>query len=149
MSTYLARRAQSAAPQDSLRYLYSFWNFRPEPLVERTLKNIDDGIVPQESVGPLLSQLLSSRHGQLPAWRYLKKSWKNLAGQVGDMGLSRVVESVGALPAEHRADIVAFFEANPPTGAERALARALENLDQRAELHARITPGLLAFVRAL
>ena len=46
------------------------------------------------------------------------------------------------LQGRHRADIVEFFAKQPPHGAERALARALENLDQRDELKARLVPAL-------
>jgi hypothetical protein len=56
---------------------------------------------------------------------------------------------VGRLPVHHRSDIVGFFQRNPPAGAERALSRALERMDQAEELRARITPGLLAYLHAL
>ena len=115
-------------------------------LVERTLKLLDDGTIPQESVGTVLAQLLMVRHGQEQAWGYLKQGWSSLRERVGDMGLSRLVEAVGHLRAQHREDIVSFFRQNPPEGAERALSRALAALDQREELRRRVTPGLLAFL---
>ncbi len=145
-STYVARRKGAAAPQESLRYLYTFAAFRPEALTARTLAHLDDGFIPQEAVGSIVSQLLGHRHSQLAAWAYVKANWATLQKRVGDMGISRVVESVGRLPGDQRADIVAFFEANPPKGAERALARALESLDQREELLKRVTPGLVAYL---
>jgi puromycin-sensitive aminopeptidase len=140
--TYKARKEGGAAPQDSLRYLYSLAAFRPEALVAQTLGHLDDGLVPQEAVGSVLSQLLATLHGQQAAWDYLKARWEGLRGRVGDMGLPRVVEATGRLPGSLRADIVDFFRRNPPPGAERALARALENLDQREELKARLVPAL-------
>jgi hypothetical protein len=145
VKTYQKRRAAGATPQESLRYLYALPAFRPAELVQRTLHLLDDGTVPQEAVGAVLSQLLQARHGQGAAWAYLKDHWGTLCERVGDMGLSRLVEAVGALAGEHRPDIVGFFEQNPPIGAERALSRALESLDQREELSQRITPGLLDY----
>lgn len=144
LETYRARKAAGAAPQDCLRYLYSLAAFRPEALTQRTLTALDDGTIPQEAVGSVLGQLLGARHAQLLAWRTLKDRWDTLRTRVGDMGLSRVVESVGYLRAEHRADIVEFFRTHPPKGAERALARALEGMDQRSELAERVTPSLVA-----
>lgn len=146
VQTYSDRRAKSSAPQDSLRYLYTFAAFRPEALTEKTIGHLDSGLVPQEAVGSLVSQLLGHRHSQLRAWRYLQERWSELRGRVGDMGISRVVESVGRLPGANRAEIVAFFEKNPPLGAERALARALESLDQREELQKRVVPGLVKYL---
>ncbi len=144
IAAYRARKAGGSAPQLSLRYLYTFAGFRPEALTRRTLAMIDDDTIPQEAVGPVLGQLLGHRHAQRQAWDFLQTRWTLLRARVGDMGISRVVEAVGALPGDCRADIVAFFEKNPPVGAERALARALESLDQREELRARITPALRA-----
>lgn len=144
VQTYRKRKAGGAAPQDTMRYLYSLAAFRPEPLVEKTLAHLDDGLVPQEAVGSVLGQLLGTLHGQETAWAYLREHWSELRDRVGDMGVSRVVEATGRLRGARRADIVGFFEAHPPHGAERALARALENLDQREELIRRIVPELRA-----
>jgi puromycin-sensitive aminopeptidase len=143
LETYIQRRSRGSAPQDSLRYLYTLAAFRPEKLVDRTLSSIDGGMIPQEAVGSILSQLLATRHGRLRAWAYCKGRWPTLRARIGDMGLARVVESVGHLPADHRADIVTFFAEHKPIGAERALARALESLDQREELYARVGPQLV------
>ena len=143
VQTYEARKSSNAPPQTTLRYLYTLSSFRDEALTDRTLGLIDAETIPQEAVGPVLSQLLGQRHAQQHAWRYLKANWKTLRARVGDMGISRVVEAVGAMKPTDRADIVAFFEENPPSGAERALARALENIDQLGELRTRVTAGLL------
>jgi puromycin-sensitive aminopeptidase len=146
VETYLQRKSKGAAPQDSLRYLYTLAWFRPKELVAKTLAHLDGGVIPQEAVGSILGQLLGTRHGRLPAWEYLQRNWEPLKARVGDMGISRVVEAVGNLPVGRRAEIVSFFERHPPVGAERALARALESMDQREELYARITPQLVAFL---
>ena len=142
IETYKERKSRGAAPQDSLRYLYTLAAFRPEVLTRRTLGYLEDGLIPQEAVGAVIGQLLAGHHSQALAWSHLKTHWQKLRVRVGDMGISRVVEAVGRLAAEHRPDVVRFFEENPPAGAERALARALESMDQREELKARIVPQL-------
>lgn len=144
-ATYEARKKGGSAPQDALRYLYSLAGFRGAAQVQATLNHLDDGVIPQESTGSVLGQLLAGLHGQDLAWKYLQDTWTTLHARVGDMGVSRVVESTGRLQGELRPDIVRFFQENPPRGAERALARALENLDQREELQSRVLPALKTY----
>ncbi|MBI2375548.1 MAG: M1 family metallopeptidase [Deltaproteobacteria bacterium] len=144
VETYLARRSGGASPQATLRYLYTLGEFHGDELVRRTLDHLEDGTIAQESVGVVLGQLLSSRHSEDLAWTHTKGTWAELRKRVGDMGLSRLVEAVGALSPSHRRDVVAFFDRNPPAGAERALMRALQRMDEGAELARRVTPKLLA-----
>jgi len=144
--TYDDRKKGGSAPQDTLRYLYSLAGFRAEDQVRQTLAHLDDGLIPQESTGAVLGQLLASLDAQDLAWNYLQDNWSSLHERVGDMGVSRVVEATGRLQGGRREAIVQFFDENPPKGAERALARALENLDQREELKTRVTPALKAYL---
>ncbi len=146
LDTYAARKMAGATPQEALRYLYSLVAFKAPGLAERTLGHLDDGSIPQESMGAILGQMLATLHGQNAAWQYLQDHWATLHERVGDMGVSRVVEATGRLPGSARPDVVQFFETNPPRGAERALARALENMDQREELKARILPALQSYL---
>ncbi|MCS6912754.1 MAG: M1 family metallopeptidase [Myxococcales bacterium] len=146
VATYLARRDSGLPPQQVQRYLYALAAFRPPELVARTLSLITDGTVPQDAVGVLLAQMLSARHAQEQAWAVLQANWEALRVRMGDLGLSRVVESVGHLRPQWRQDIVAFFQQHVPRGAERALQRALEAMDQREELRQRVTPGLLRWL---
>ena len=97
----------------------------------------------------ILSQLLSFRHSQVPAWTFLKEHWPQLRERFGDMGVSRVVESLGRLMGSYRSDVVSFFEQNKPAGAERALQRALERMDQAEQLRQRVTKDLLDYLVAL
>jgi puromycin-sensitive aminopeptidase len=147
VSTFGERRSRGAPPQEVLRYLYALPAFRRAELVRRTLSLIEDSTVPQESIGVLMGQLLSQRHSQDLAWEAMKSGWPTLRERVGDMGLSRLVEAVGCLRPAQRADVVAFFQRNVPKGAERALARALEAMDQRDELFRRVTPALIDYFR--
>lgn len=146
LETYAERKKAGATPQEALRYLYSLVAFRQSGLPEQTLGHLDDGVIPQESMGAILGQMLGSLHGQGAAWLYLQAHWTTLHERVGDMGVSRVVEATGRLPGVLRPEIVSFFESNPPRGAERALARALESMDQREELKTRIIPALRTYM---
>jgi hypothetical protein len=131
------------------RYLHTLSAFRVPELTSRTLDLIEQGSIPQEAIASVLTQLLMGRHGQDTAWNYFKTNWGGLRERVGDMGVSRVVEAVGRLRGTHREDIVRFFAKNPPAGAERALSRALERLDQSEQLRERVTTELLGYLMAL
>ncbi len=145
--TYLERKSAGRTPQEVARYLHTLSGFRWPQLSDKTLRLLDEGVIPQESLSPVLGQLLASRHAQQSAWRFFKDRWHDLRSRVGDLGVSRVVEAVGRLPIHHREDVVRFFESNPPAGAERALSRALERIDQGEELRQRVTPDLLEFLK--
>ena len=147
--TFQDRKQAGATPQEVARYLHTLSMFRRPELPPRTLALIDDGVIPQEAVASVLGQLLSSRHGQDAAWQFVKQRWEGLRERVGDMGLSRVVEAIGRLRGVHREDVVRFFELNAPAGAERALQRALERMDQAEELRARVTHDLVGYLHAL
>ena len=149
VKTFIERKSAGRTPQEVARYLHTLSAFRAPGLPERTLNLIEEGTIPQEALSPVLGQLLGGRHAQEAAWRFFKDRWQVLRERVGDMGLSRVVEAVGRLPARHRDDVVFFFERNPPSGAERALSRALERMDQAEELRKRITPSLLGYLAKL
>ncbi|PSM31983.1 M1 family metallopeptidase [Haliangium sp. UPWRP_2] len=147
VATFLDRKQAGRTPQEVSRYLHTLSVFRRPGLPERTLELLEEGSIPQEALAQVLGQLLAYRHSQESAWRFLRNRWSLLRERVGDMGLSRLVEAVGRLPAAHREDIVRFFERNTPNGAERALARALERMDQHEELRQRVTPDLLTYLR--
>ena len=147
--TFIERKQAGRTPQEVARYLHTLSVFRRPGLPERTLSLIEEGSIPQEALAQVLGQLLAYRHSQEAAWRFFCDRWNLLRERVGDMGLSRVVEAVGRLTARHREEIVRFFERNTPSGAERALMRALERMDQHAELSARVTPELLTYLRKL
>ncbi len=149
VETFQSRKAAGKTPQEVARYLHTLSHFRRPELVERTLHLIEQGLIPQEAVAAILAQLLSFRHSQQAAWDFLKTHWPTLRERFGDMGVSRVVDALGRLRGSERADIVRFFEEHKPAGAERALQRALERIDQGEELRQRVTGELLSYLSAL
>lgn len=149
VQTFVERKQAGRTPQEVSRYLHTLSVFRRPGLTEKTLGLLEEGAIPQEALAQVLGQLLAYRHSQEPAWRFFREKWSLLRERVGDMGLSRLVEAVGRLPAQHREDVVRFFERNTPSGAERALTRALERMDQHEELRQRVTPDLITYLKRL
>ncbi|MFO0623893.1 MAG: M1 family metallopeptidase [Polyangia bacterium] len=148
VETFQARKAADKSPQEVARYLHTLSQFRRPELTERTLNLIAQGVIPQEAVAAILGQLLSLRHSQQAAWTFLKQNWSSLRERFGDMGVSRVVDALGRLKGSSRNDVVSFFEQHKPAGAERALLRALERIDQAEQLRRSVTPELLAHLQA-
>ena len=102
--------------------------------------------IPQEQL-PLILRGLFSRPAQaLATWRFLQKNWEAIVGRTGPMALSRVVESLGRLPAKHKREVERFFAKHPVPEAERALRQALEEIDLYEELRRREAPRLASWL---
>jgi puromycin-sensitive aminopeptidase len=144
VSIYQKRKASGAAPQETNRYLANFHHFRAPDLVERTLGLMDERLIPQEGIGPVLARMLAERHAQLMAWAYIKSNWK-LINDLGPMWAGNLIEAAGQLPAPLRADFVAFCEANAKETAPMSYARALERMDLLAEFKTRTRDDLIAW----
>lgn len=144
---YVQRRDAKAPPTLTGRYLNSFAHIRDPALVRRALGLWEQGVLSQESVGPLLRLMLLRRHAQTPAWETLKARWRNVREELGDMWTGFLVEHTGHLPPALRADVVAFYDANLEGVAQQSYARALEMMDQKAELQARVHGELVAWMR--
>ncbi|HUS17320.1 MAG TPA: M1 family aminopeptidase [Chloroflexia bacterium] len=145
---YEARRAAGASPQETDRYLDSFVHFRDPALVAETLRLVNEQVLPQESIGPVLVGLVYQRHAQQAAWEYMKSHWTTLLS-MGSMWTGILVEATGHLPAGSRADLVAFYDKHLDGMAQMSYARALEYMDQMAEFKARTRADLLAWFAAL
>ena len=145
--TYEERKARRAAPEQTNRYLYSFPAFEDPALVERTLGLMDQQVIPQEGLMPILRIMLARRHSQLAAWEYMKRNWERIEA-IGGMTASSLIEAAGQLPAEKRDEIVAFHDAHLAGMAPKTYARALETLDQLAAFKARTREDLLAWAHS-
>jgi hypothetical protein len=143
-------RCMRSAPtaQERTRFLLALAEFRDPALVERTLSLALSLRVPTQDVVPLLARLFDNPAARDMAWDFIRTRWEALAPRVPAGLASRLVTATGALRTpERRAEIVAFFEANPLPSAARALRQALERLDLDARLRAHLAPGLASFLR--
>ncbi len=137
VEAYQRRRADGLSPETQGRYLQALSAFESKATVARVLSHCLDGVVPQEQLRSVLVSLLARRATQQPTWTFIKKSWRTLGPRVGTMGLARLVEATGALPAERHDDVKRFFAKHAVPAAERALAKALEAMSLRGELISR------------
>jgi puromycin-sensitive aminopeptidase len=145
---YQQRRADHSSPQETGRYLNSFPAFRPPELVRRIFDLMDEKIVPQEAVGPLLRQMLVQAHTQVAAWEYIQKNWYDLRTILGDSWIGSLVEASGQLPASLREQVTAFYDKNLGGIAQMSYARAMEVMDQLAEFKERTRDDMLAWFKS-
>ncbi len=144
---YEQRQASGSSPQERNRYLNSFVEFRPPELVSRTLGLMDQGVIAQEAIGPVLRQMLPMPHAQLQAWDYMKAHWRELNDKLGDQWISGLVKGTGQLPANKRDDLASFYDKNLNGVAEMSYAQALETLDQLAEFKERTKSDLVGWFK--
>ena len=147
VSTFLERQKGHCSPEISGRYLAALGHFEDPDAVEESLRLCLVGTVPQDQTRTVLTPLLWSRHTARRAWTFLRDNWTTLAQRMGSMGIARLVESTGSLPMELRNEVEQFFGNTPVPGAERAIQKALEQLDLRSELITRESQRLSTWLR--
>ncbi len=146
LKIYEARKAAGVSPQETSRYLNSFALFRRPQLVDRTLLLLDEKVLPQEAMAPLLRQMFSMGHTQIAAWEYVKSHWETILG-LGDFGVSPIVTSAGQLPASLREDVITFMAPRVKGIADQSYARAIETMDQLEEFKVRTKADLVGWFK--
>jgi puromycin-sensitive aminopeptidase len=137
LAIYSKRKKAGATPQLQGRYLGALVAFEKKSVIQAVLALCLGDQIPQEQLRSLLVPLLARRPSQQLAWAFLKRHWAKIGPRVGGMGIARLVEATGALPASEKADVLAFFRAHPVPEATRALQKAMEAMAQRDELRRR------------
>lgn len=137
-------RTAGATPETQLRYLNALSSFSKPEAVARVLEKLPQ--IPQEQLGSTLGGLLANREAQAATWQHLRQNWSELSQQVGQMGVSRLVKSLGALPPEKAPELKQFFASNALENASRAVGQALEEMQNRKQLAGRCGPSLHQFL---
>lgn len=140
--TYLERQKNGASPELQLRYLMALSAVEKPTQIKKVLSYCLNGTIPQDQLRSILIPMLAHRKSQLIAWDFLRKYWNSLAPKIGSMGIVRVVEATGALPGSQKSNVRRFFTQHPVEEAKRALQKAIEAIELRAELEKRETKGL-------
>ena len=144
---YQARRKAGLPPQLQGRYLGALSSFEDPKAVKSVLGMCLDDTIPQEQLRTVLTPLLARRATQALTWAFLQKHWTRIAPRVGGMGIARLVESLGALPAAQGPVVRRFFAKHPVAEASRAMEKAYEAMRLREELQAREGPRLVAWLQ--
>jgi puromycin-sensitive aminopeptidase len=146
LAIYKARKGGAFTPDQVERYAGTFAFFQPEELTQRTFDLMAQGeeTFPFQTQLRLLVSLLMRPRTQAAAWSYIKEHWDFIM-QRAPFLTPRIVELTGVLPESLRADVVAFWDAQLKGEYAGPYARALEHIDQNAELRARTRNDVLAY----
>jgi len=146
LSLYQQRKSGEFTPDQVERYGVTFALFEPANLIERTIALMSQGeeTFPFQSQIPLMVTLLRQPRTQAVGWSFIKSRWDFIEERAPFLA-PPLVEFSGVLPASMRADVVAFWGEKLKGEYAGPLARALEQIDQTAELRERTRGDLLAY----
>ncbi len=144
---YEQRKAGEFTPDQVERYAVVFARFQQPDLVARTFTLVTEDFFPFQSLAGIVATMLAEPPTQTPAWEFLKGYWPRIQERAPFVA-PFVVQFTGNLPASLRADVAAFWEANLHGEFAGPFARAMEQIDQSAEVQARTRDNLLAYFRA-
>lgn len=144
---YDQRRKAGAPPAQVQRYLNALIEFRDPALVRRVLDRVTSGELPLEAGGPILRLALTRRHANVETWRHIQSHWAFVRERLGDQWTGFIIERAGSLPVEMRDDVKRFFDQHVKGVADQTAARALEMLDQRAQVEPRLRKELASWFR--
>ena len=147
LSIYQQRKEAGAAPNEVDRYLASFGRFQQPELAARALKLLDEGTIQLPNWLDVLVPLTIEPRTQAVGWAFLKAHWNFIAERAGFF-VPPLVSFTGQLSPSLRGDIVAFLDAHLHGEFSVPYARALEQIDQTAELQARTRADLTAWFKS-
>ncbi len=146
LTLYQERKGGAFSPDQIERYAGAFALFEPDELTTRTTTLMGQGetVFPIQAQLQILVAMLSRPRTQRKAWDFIRSNWDFI--QVRAPFLTpRLVEFTGALSESMRDEAVAFWDERLKGEYAGPYARALERIDQNAELRARTRGDLLAY----
>jgi aminopeptidase N/puromycin-sensitive aminopeptidase len=131
------RLERAGTPEEHDRYLFSLASFTDRASVKRSLELWFSPQVRGQDLARFVATMIGNRASRDDAWEALKQNWPRLHDQVVSFGGGGAVPALGAYcDPTARDDIARFFANHEAPGAERAVKRALEQIDNCVELKA-------------
>jgi puromycin-sensitive aminopeptidase len=146
MSIYQRRKEGGFTPQQVERYMGVFARFQQPELVARTFELLQSDFFSFQGLTQVAAAMLVEPRTQVAAWEFLKRFWPYIE-QLAPAVMPFAVQLSGNLPVSLRADVVAFWDANLHGEFAGPYARALEQIDQNADIQARTKDDLIAYFR--
>jgi aminopeptidase N len=117
--------------------LYRLAYFKNPDLEKRALDYTLSGKVRNQDSPHLLSAPLRSRDTRELAWEYLQQNWDKVMAQLTKWSASELVSATGSFcSVESRDQVVAFFSTHKVPSSERALNRAVDQINDCIEFRA-------------
>jgi aminopeptidase N len=134
---WLARLQKEGTPEEHERLLFSLASFTDRALVRRSLDLWLTPIVREQDLPRFVATMISNPSSRDDAWAALKQNWPRLHDKVVSFGGRGAVPALAAYCDDaSREDIARFFGTNGAPGAEFAVKRTLERVDDCVELKA-------------
>jgi aminopeptidase N/puromycin-sensitive aminopeptidase len=128
-----ARAARS--PEEFLNFLFALAAFSEPELVQRTLEMAVSPEVRNQDSPSVLVALLTSASTRQQSWAWIKEHWPAVQQKFTMSSGARVVAATGAFcDIADKEDVHRFFADHAVESSERALAKALHNIDACIEL---------------
>ncbi len=143
---YEQRKSGAFTPQQMQRYAVAFSRFEQSELAARTYDLLARDYFPFQYLASIAATMMAQPRTAASAWKFMKRFWPIIQERAPFVS-PFVVEFSGQLPPSLRADMVAFWEASLEGEHAGPFARAVEQLDQRAELLARSQGDLASYFR--
>jgi aminopeptidase N/puromycin-sensitive aminopeptidase len=111
--------------------------FRQPALIDRAIDYAASGKVRNQDSIFVFAEALGNPETHDEAWRYEQANWPKVQAQLTEMMGGYLVGAAGSFcSAEKSAEVEAFFKAHPVHAAERALARAKNQISDCVDLRA-------------
>jgi aminopeptidase N/puromycin-sensitive aminopeptidase len=143
----VGQKANDPGLQDEALELLT--RFRDPALIIRTLLYATSGQVRNQDSWVLIAREISQRQTRDVAWPWVQKNWDKVSAQLTTQSGSGLVSATGSFcSVAQRDQVKAFFTAHPVEAADRALAKALENIDACVKLQSIQEPKLKVWLAA-
>ena len=129
-----ALRQQGADTDAYYRYFNALPDFRDRALVLRTLDFALSADVRTQDTGSLIASLLARPWARDFAWEFVTTNWGRLTQRLGTFqGVPTIIGALGNFCSAEMADEVGrFFQIHPVPTSQRALAQAIERMQNCA-----------------
>jgi aminopeptidase N/puromycin-sensitive aminopeptidase len=140
----LLKVAQTASDPDLKdAALNALTRFEEPLLVIRTLEYAVSDAVRNQDSWMLIAMLLERRGTQDLAWQFVQQHWAEIAKKSTPGSGVHIVEAAGAFcTVEKRDEVTSFFATHAVVSSERALAKAVESINECIHLRAEQEPEL-------
>jgi aminopeptidase N len=127
----------SENPQLQEGALYTLASFKDPQMEKRSLDYTLSGKVRNQDSPRMLAIPLRNNDTRELAWQYIQQNWDRVTAQLTKWSVGAIAGSTGSFcSAESRDQVVAFFATHKAEGSQRALKRAVDQINDCIELRA-------------
>jgi len=139
----LAVSQNSANPGEKSDALRALPRFHDPVLIQRTLDYVAAGKIRNQDSGAVLDVLLRHRETRDQAWDYIRANWDKVHAQLTVSSGTDLVAATGNFcSVQQREEVSGFFATHPVEASKRALAKAVDGINDCVQLRSLQQPDL-------